>query len=264
MDEAKTLFQIENHIIPLHFRSTFDEISELVLQQNKTLVQYVYGFTERQFLKPPMIEPGMSNVKGFRSINALSLAIHGEMTLGERSVKRLYVNPDVMFTSSTYYNESMMGYDDDGYRSMRTGQLGKYDILQSPPMCVRIMLLSRAPKRIPTRNPNWRAIGYSEFMNLAMAFTLRWRACDYCHSVFQKGILKQCSGCASVYYCDISCQKKHWKVMHKVTCTQLRIQRNVQKKVKALSPTFPIPDIMLNYVNGGGWCPEPRFTCGCA
>lgn len=41
--------------------------------------------------------------------------------------------------------------------------------------------------------------------------------CDYCKIESTK--LFRCSKCRSVYYCSRKCQKKHWKVSHRLTCS---------------------------------------------
>ncbi|KAK0461690.1 uncharacterized protein EV420DRAFT_1526601 [Desarmillaria tabescens] len=42
------------------------------------------------------------------------------------------------------------------------------------------------------------------------------RRCDACHTIPTS--LRRCSGCASFYYCDASCQSMHWKTFHKRMC----------------------------------------------
>ncbi|PBK93765.1 SET domain-containing protein [Armillaria gallica] len=42
------------------------------------------------------------------------------------------------------------------------------------------------------------------------------RRCDACHTIPTS--LRRCSGCASFYYCDASCQSIHWKTFHKRMC----------------------------------------------
>ncbi|KAJ3715327.1 SET domain-containing protein [Lentinula raphanica] len=42
--------------------------------------------------------------------------------------------------------------------------------------------------------------------------------CDYCHHHAGSGSLKKCTGCASFYYCDQTCQNKHWKSGHRKIC----------------------------------------------
>lgn len=52
--------------------------------------------------------------------------------------------------------------------------------------------------------------------------TLKMRVCASCHAGYgDNGSFpdggKQCGRCKTVYYCNRSCQKKHWAV-HKTTC----------------------------------------------
>ncbi|KAJ3920459.1 hypothetical protein F5877DRAFT_37978 [Lentinula edodes] len=42
--------------------------------------------------------------------------------------------------------------------------------------------------------------------------------CDHCHNLSGSGSLKRCTGCASFYYCDQTCQSKHWKSGHRKIC----------------------------------------------
>ncbi|KAJ3980674.1 hypothetical protein F5890DRAFT_655974 [Lentinula detonsa] len=42
--------------------------------------------------------------------------------------------------------------------------------------------------------------------------------CDYCHHLSGSDSLKRCTGCASFYYCDPTCQSMHWKSGHRKIC----------------------------------------------
>ena len=51
-----------------------------------------------------------------------------------------------------------------------------------------------------------------------------------CGSCMQRKIhLLKCGRCLSVYYCDVNCQKLHWKKLHKGECKQADA-RNVTRK----------------------------------
>ena len=44
------------------------------------------------------------------------------------------------------------------------------------------------------------------------------KICNYCKSEkYTKDSMKKCANCNYCYYCDISCQKKDWKI-HKTLC----------------------------------------------
>ena len=56
--------------------------------------------------------------------------------------------------------------------------------------------------------------------------------CDWCLKVFEnEGILKECSKCKWVYYCDQTCQKEAWISHHKSECKYLQKQ-NMLEMVK--------------------------------
>jgi hypothetical protein len=44
------------------------------------------------------------------------------------------------------------------------------------------------------------------------------RACDACSAVLVGDIFSRCSRCKIAYCCDAACQKRHWKLHHKVYC----------------------------------------------
>ena len=58
--------------------------------------------------------------------------------------------------------------------------------------------------------------------------------CDWCLKMCEdEGILKACTRCKWVYYCDKSCQKEAWNSHHKSECKYLQKQ-NMPEKVKEI------------------------------
>ena len=53
--------------------------------------------------------------------------------------------------------------------------------------------------------------------NLTATPTIEESKCSYCGSIKNKDLLKACSNCRTVLYCDKSCQVKHWST-HKLVC----------------------------------------------
>ncbi|KAF2672771.1 hypothetical protein BT63DRAFT_136176 [Microthyrium microscopicum] len=54
-------------------------------------------------------------------------------------------------------------------------------------------------------------------------------SCFHCGKIAADGVgqpLRKCSGCMRVWYCDKSCQKKHWKA-HKTYCEPMGMMMNV-------------------------------------
>eukprot|EP01084_Bolivina_argentea_P214251 363761_1 len=43
--------------------------------------------------------------------------------------------------------------------------------------------------------------------------------CAYCHL---NSASSRCGGCKLVYYCNVNCQSKHWKIIHKKQCKKIR------------------------------------------
>ena len=58
--------------------------------------------------------------------------------------------------------------------------------------------------------------------------------CDWCLKMCEdEGILKACTRCKWVYYCDQTCQKEAWKSHHKLECKYLQRQ-TMPEKVKVI------------------------------
>ena len=58
--------------------------------------------------------------------------------------------------------------------------------------------------------------------------------CDWCLKMCDnEGILKACTRCKWVYYCDQTCQKEAWNSHHKSECKYLQKQ-NMPQLVKEL------------------------------
>lgn len=72
------------------------------------------------------------------------------------------------------------------------------------------------------------------------------RTCSYCGKLpFKDGAgnymkMKTCSRCKSVYYHNIECQKKHWKV-HKKTCGNLYSSSAQSSSASASTTRRPAP-----------------------
>ena len=59
--------------------------------------------------------------------------------------------------------------------------------------------------------------------------------CSYCSAGYgdkppPPGPLKCCAQCKNAWYCDKTCQKKHWKEGHKTECTELKIKKETEKR----------------------------------
>ena len=48
------------------------------------------------------------------------------------------------------------------------------------------------------------------------------RRCNFCSSPLMPGGLKHCTCCKSVFYCNKSCQSKHWKD-HSALCKAIEV-----------------------------------------
>ncbi|KAF7300365.1 hypothetical protein HMN09_00919800 [Mycena chlorophos] len=56
---------------------------------------------------------------------------------------------------------------------------------------------------------------------------LRACAAVECGKTLRLSALKRCGGCTSVFYCSSQCQKRHWRAVHRSSCSELREMRSV-------------------------------------
>ena len=51
---------------------------------------------------------------------------------------------------------------------------------------------------------------------LKILLSLQSSYCSYC--LLENIFFLKCGNCMSAYYCNIECQRKHWKICHKQEC----------------------------------------------
>ncbi|KAJ7600682.1 hypothetical protein C8J56DRAFT_767329 [Mycena floridula] len=73
------------------------------------------------------------------------------------------------------------------------------------------------------------------------------RRCDACHKISVSTCLRRCSGCASYWYCDSTCQNLDWSLQHKRICKNYN---NFTASVlyQALQPHEKLDALLLSHL----------------
>ncbi|KAJ7763431.1 hypothetical protein B0H16DRAFT_1804550 [Mycena metata] len=67
---------------------------------------------------------------------------------------------------------------------------------------------------------------------------IRFHECGSCHSVLPVKVPLRCSACRVIRYCNLQCQKKHWKE-HKGDCKDFQALPNTEPQMCEIAQQFP-------------------------
>ncbi|RDX42519.1 SET domain-containing protein [Lentinus brumalis] len=69
--------------------------------------------------------------------------------------------------------------------------------------------------------PSGSAIAHVPALSTCLLPSEKAKRCDWCHRLQSESVpLRRCSGCASFWYCETTCQNRDWKARHKKICKQ--------------------------------------------
>ncbi|KAI0699304.1 SET domain-containing protein [Cerioporus squamosus] len=96
--------------------------------------------------------------------------------------------------------------------------------------------------------PSGSAIAHVPALSSCLLPSEKGKRCDWCHRLQSESvILRRCSGCASFWYCETTCQNRDWKARHKKICKQYNAFV-VSSEYQALTAHDQVDALLLSHL----------------